>query len=236
MPRLPRFFVPGFPLHIIQRGNDRQPIFGVRADVRFFRGCLARAAREHRVAIHAYVFMTNHVHLLATPSLATSVPKMMQSIGRVYVKYFNATHCRTGTLWEGRYKAAIVDDDRYLLTCMRYIELNPVRAQMVPTPDEFPCSSFSANARGTVDDLVEPHAIYRALGSSPEARQAAYRQLFRSSIPDSEIRSIRDATQNAWALGNAEFRSRIAAMGRRAERQPLGRPRKEARKSRESRV
>ena len=235
MPRLPRFFVPDLPLHIIQRGNNRQPIFGGRDDVTFFRDCLARAARNRGVAIHAYVFMTNHVHLLVTPMLATSVPKMMQSIGRIYVQYFNSTYRRTGTLWEGRYRAAIVDDERYLLTCMRYIELNPVRARMVATLGEFPWSSFLANACGATDDLVEPHAIYRRLGASPESRQAAYRKLFRSSISEDEICSIRDATHHAWALGGAAFRSKITAMSRRAERLPMGRPRS-VQESGESRV
>lgn len=233
---MPRFFAPGLPLHVIQRGNDRQPIFGGRDDVMFYRNCLARAARDRGVAIHAYVFMTNHVHLLATPGLAGSMPKMMQSIGRIYVQYFNSTYRRTGTLWEGRYKAAIVDDERYLLTCMRYIELNPVRAQMVVSPSEFPWSSFSANAWGMADDLVEPHAIYHQLGPSPEARRAAYCQLFRSAIPEAEVSSIRDATQHAWALGSAAFRNKIAALNRRAERLPMGRPRKEQRGSGESRV
>src|SRR5437762_9245888 len=201
MPRLPRFFVPDLPLHIIQRGNNRQPIFGGRDDVTFFRDCLARAARNRGVAIHAYVFMTNHVHLLVTPMLATSVPKMMQSIGRIYVQYFNSTYRRTGTLWEGRYRAAIVDDERYLLTCMRYIELNPVRAQMVTNPARFRWSSFAANALGVTDGLVEPHAIYLDLGPTPETRQAAYRDLFDSLISEGEMLSIRDATQHAWALG-----------------------------------
>jgi putative transposase len=227
MARLPRFFVPEVPLHVIQRGNDRQPIFGGRDDVTFYRTCLARAAREHGVAIHAYVFMTNHVHLLATPQLAVSVPKMMQSIGRIYVQYFNGTYRRTGTLWEGRYKAALVDDEHYLLTCMRYIELNPVRAQMVAGPGEFPWSSFAANAWGATDDLITPHAIYQRFAPTPETRQTAYRQLFRSAIPEDEMCSIRDATQHAWALGSAAFRSRIAALGRRAERLPPGRPRNE---------
>jgi putative transposase len=152
---------------------------------------------------------------------------MMQSIGRIYVQYFNSSYRRTGTLWEGRYKAAIVDDERYLLTCMRYIELNPVRAQMVSSPGEFPWSSYSANACGTADDLVEPHAIYRRLGPSPKTRQAAYRQLFCSAIPEADMCGIRDATQHAWALGSMAFRREIAALGRRAERLPMGRPRKE---------
>jgi putative transposase len=235
MPRLPRFFVPDLPLHIVQRGNDRQPIFASRADVIFYRACLARAARDHGVAIHAYVLMTNHVHLLATPKMAASVPKLMQSLGRIYVQYFNSTRGRTGTLWEGRYKAAIVDDERYLLTCMRYIELNPVRAQMVTNPGRFPWSSFAANALGATDGLVEPHAIYLDLGPTQKTRQAAYRGLFDSSIPEDEMRSIRDATQNAWALGGAAFRSKIEEQSRRADRLPMGRPRRR-RGSDESRV
>jgi putative transposase len=226
VPRLPRFFAPSLPLHVIQRGNNRQSIFRGRNDLMVYRACLARAARDRGVAIHAYVLMTNHVHLLATPSLEDSMPKMMQSIGRIYVKYFNSTYGRTGTLWEGRYKAAIVDDERYLLTCMRYIELNPVRAQMVASPGEFPWSSYSTNAWGRPDALVEPHTIYQGLGLSPTTRRAAYRQLFGSPIPEDEICNIRDATQHAWALGDAEFRGKIAASTRRAERLPTGRPRK----------
>ena len=236
MPRLPRFYVPDLPLHVIQRGNDRAPIFGGRDDLKFFRECLRRASREYGVAVHAYVLMTNHLHLLATPRQAMSMPKMMQSIGRIYVHYFNGTYRRTGTLWEGRYKAAIVDDERYLLTCMRYIEANPVRAHMVASPAEYVWSSFRANACGAADDLVEPHPIFRQLGDSPEGRHAAYRALFRSSIPEEELCIIRDATQNAWALGSAVFRTKIAELNRRAERLPMGRPRKVRGEEDESRV
>jgi putative transposase len=171
--------------------------------------------------------MTNHMHLLATPRHATSMPKMMQAIGRVYVQYFNATYRRSGTLWEGRYKAAIVDGERYLLTCMRYIELNPVRARMVANPAHYRWSSYQANACGAGDDLVVCHPIYRRLGGSPEARQATYRELFKSSIPEAQLCLIRDVTQNAWALGSAAFRSKIAELSRRAGRLPMGRPRKE---------
>jgi len=236
MPRLPRFFVPDLPLHVIQRGNDRTPIFGGPDDLAFYRRCLAHAACDRAVAIHAYVLMTNHVHLLVTPSCATSVPKMMQSIGRIYVQYFNREYRRTGTLWEGRYKAAIVDDEQYLLTCMRYIELNPVRARMVPTPGEFRWSSYRANACGAADDLVTPHVIYRRLGPSPEVRQAAYREFFRSAIPEGDLANIRDATQNAWALGGEAFRRKIAALNRRAERMPVGRPGRERTRANGSRV
>lgn len=224
MARLPRFFVPGLPLHVIQRGNDRQPIFRNVGDLAFYRACVAQAMRTHGVAIHAYVFMTNHVHLLVTPQLPISLPKMMQSIGRRYVLHFNATHKRTGTLWEGRYKAAIVDDERYLLTCMRYIELNPVRAGMVARPEEFAWSSHRANALGRYDELIESHVAFTLLGSTRAVRQAAYRALFQAPIPADEMTRIRDATQNAWALGSAEFLQRITATSRRAYRLPLGRP------------
>ena len=134
------------------------------------------------MSIHAYVFMTNHVHLLATPATAASLPKMLQAIGRVYVQYFNTVHRRTGTLWEGRYRAAIVDDERYLLTCMRYIELNPVRAGMVADPADYPWSSHRATAYGAMDRLITPHAEYRQLDGVATARRAAYRELFRSSF------------------------------------------------------
>ena len=229
MARLPRFFVPGLPLHVIQRGNDRAPTFGGPSDLAFFRESVKHAARKHGVSIHAYVFMTNHVHMLATPGSATSVPKMMQAVGRVYVQYFNFAYRRTGTLWEGRYKAAIVDDEHYLLTCMRYIEQNPVRASMVASPAEYAWSSFRANACGATDELIEAHAVYQQLGESTEARQFAYRELFRSSIAEDDLCVIRDATQNAWALGSAAFREKIVALSRRGERLPIGRPRKERR-------
>lgn len=225
MARLPRFFVPDLPLHVIQRGNNRAPIFVEPDDLAFYRTCLAYAGRRCRVAVHAYVFMTNHVHLLATPKLAISMARMMQSIGRVYVQYFNARHGRTGTLWEGRYKAAIVDDERYLVTCMRYVELNPVRAGMVIEPSDYRWSSHRANALGENDDLLEPHPTYQRLGISPKERQAAYRELFGPPMASHELETIRDATQNAWALGGTEFRQRIVASGRRPERLPKGRRR-----------
>ncbi|MEO8675728.1 MAG: transposase [Casimicrobiaceae bacterium] len=224
MPRLRRFFVPDTPLHVIQRGNNRDPIFGAPADLSFYKECLAHSARKHGVAIHAYVLMTNHVHLLATPKDANGLPRMMQSIGRVYVQYFNETYRRTGTLWEGRYKAAIVDDEHYLLTCMRYIELNPVRARMADSPGEYCWSSFRANACGAPDAPFTPHALYLRLGPTIDARQNAYRALFRAAIPGDDLCAIRDATQNAWALGSAAFRQRIDALCRRAGRLRTGRP------------
>jgi putative transposase len=231
MPRLRRFFVPETPLHVVQRGNNRESIFCAPGDISFFKECLAHSARRHGVAIHAYVLMTNHVHLLVTPALSTSLPRMMQAVGRVYVQYFNGRCRRTGTLWEGRYKAAIVDSENYLLTCMRYIELNPVRARMTAGPGDYPWSSFRAHAWGAPDALLSPHSLYQGLGRSVEGRQAAYRALFRAAIPAADLCAIRDATQNAWVLGSAAFRREIDASGRRAERLPMGRPPKKQRAS-----
>lgn len=226
MPRQPRFFAPDVPLHVIQRGNNRQAIFRAPEDRLRFLHLFRQAIRRHGVSIHAYVLMTNHVHFLLTPSRREGVSDMMQSVGRVYVQWFNGQYRRTGTLWEGRYKATVVEDERYLLTCMRYIELNPVRAKMVKTPGEHPWSSFAANACGEVSGLLESHPVYRALGSSPDDRRGAYRELFRHEIPEAELCAIRDATQNGWALGGAGFCARIDATGRRASRLPMGRPRK----------
>lgn len=229
MPRMPRFFIDGVPQHVIQRGNDRRAIFLEREDYLHFVAFLLSAARRHEAVIHAYVLMTNHVHLLMTPTTPTSVPKTMQSTFSRFVTYFNTRHGRTGTLLESRYKAAIVDDENYLFACMRYIELNPVRAGLVPHPAEYRWSSFRANAFGTPDDLVTPHPAFRALGVSRDDRGTASAGLFRGAMPDADPDVIRDATQHAWAIGGKGFRERASSSGRRAERLPSGRPRRSAR-------
>lgn len=227
MARLPRFFVPGETLHVIQRGNNREPIFAAEADYRFYLECLGEAAGRLELSIHAYVLMTNHVHLLATPGNAESLPKTLQSVGRRYVQYFNYTYGRTGTLWEGRYKATLIDSEAYALTCMRYIELNPVRAGMVEHPADYPWSSYRANAQGVADARITAHDLYRRLGRSAEARQAAYRLLFRAHLPKADVDAIRHATNKAWALGNDRFRDKIESLAdRRAAPKPKGRPRK----------
>ena len=230
MARLPRFFAKGQPLHIIQRGNNRDPVFAAEPDYLFYLDCLERAAGEHGLAIHAYVLMTNHVHLLATPSQETSVPKTLQSVGRRYVQYFNYTSRRSGSLWEGRYRSTVIDAEVYLLTCMRYIELNPVRAQsMVEHPADYPWSSYRGNALGAEDTLLAPHRLYRRMGRTPEERQSSYRQLFRGQLAKTDIDAIREATNKAWALGNDRFRAKIEALaGRRATPLPKGRPSKSA--------
>ncbi len=228
MARLPRYFVPNQPLHIIQRGNNREPIFAGEDDYRYYLDCLDAAAQREGLAIHAYIFMTNHVHLLATPRTGTSLSRTLQSVGRRYVQYFNYTYDRTGTLWEGRYKATPIDSEQYLLTCMRYIELNPVRAGMVDHPGEYPWSSYPANAQGKEDTLITPHSLYRRLGRTDNERQAAYRQLFRAQLSKSDIEAIREATNKAWALGNDRFKAKIETLtGRRTAPLPRGRPRQE---------
>lgn len=227
MARLVRYFVKGQAQHIIQRGNNREPIFAAVADYRFYLECLEEAAKRHELSIHAYVLMTNHVHLLASPKTKESIPKTLQSVGRRYVQYFNYTYERTGTLWEGRYKATVIDSDRYLLTCMRYIELNPVRAQMVKHPREYAWSSYAANADGKENKRLTQHSLYRQLDSHAVQRQSAYRQLFRAVIGKADLKALREATNKGWVFGNDRFRERIEQLSdRRTTPKRRGRPKK----------
>jgi putative transposase len=231
MARLPRYVIPGQPQHIIQRGNNRQAIFAANADYQFFRDALVEAAEKHGLAIHAYVWMTNHVHLLATPEADDSISKTFQSVGRRYVQYFNYVYKRSGTLWEGRYRATVVDSERYLLILMRYIELNPVRAGMVALPQEYPWSSHRRNAlgeRGKNADWLQPYAEYVRLGQEDADRQATYRALFVAAIDPGDLAEIRGCTHKGWALGGQRFRAEIEALGQRqAVSKGVGRPRKE---------
>lgn len=209
MARLPRFELPDQPQHVIQRGNNREAIFCANEDYTFYREKLHVAAARHDCQIHAYVLMTNHVHLLITPQHPGAIGKLMQMLGRYYVQYFNYHYKRTGTLWEGRYKATLIDTETYLLTCMRYIELNPVRAGMVAHPVDYSWSSYHGNATGQVDELLTPQCEYRRLGRTPKDRHVAYRQLFRDRIAQNTIDEIREATNKAWVLGNDCFRQKI---------------------------
>ncbi|MBC8007383.1 MAG: transposase [Prolixibacteraceae bacterium] len=227
MPRQPRLHLPGFPLHVIQRGNNRSPCFFADDDCAAYLDWLRRAAVKLDCAIHAYVLMTNHVHLLVTPGQAGAVSTLMQSLGRRYVQYVNHTYRRSGTLWEGRYLASAVHADAYLLKCMRYIELNPVRAGMVEQPGDFKWSSFRHNGLGRLDRMVTEHGIYSALGPDPEARQQAYRALFRVQLDDEVLAEIREASQTGTLLSGERFRREIEnAQQRRLTRAPRGRPRK----------
>lgn len=231
MTRLPRYVIPGQPQHIVQRGNNRQVIFAADADYQFFRDAMVDAAKDHGLVIHAYVWMTNHIHLLATPEFEHSISKVFQSVGRRYVQYFNFTYRRSGTLWEGRYRATVVDSEQYLLTLMRYIELNPVRAGMVAHPWDYPWSSYRHYAQGESGlngDWLTAHEEYLRLGRNEAHRQSAYRQLFQAAISGNDLAEIRDCTHKGWALGDERFREQIEALGqRRVASKGVGRPRKE---------
>jgi putative transposase len=223
MARLPRYTAQGLVQHIVQRGNNRVATFATSVDYQFFRECLQTACAKHGCQIHAYAFMTNHVHLLMTPSSEDGIGKVMQSVGRRYVQYFNRTYRRTGTLWEGRYRATLIDSEQYLLACYRYVELNPVRAGLVARPEDYPWSSYRANALGATDALVTPHERYGALGAEAVTRQAAYRALFENALNESTLRSIRETTNKAWALGDVRFREGIERLlHRRTEPLPRG--------------
>ena len=215
MARLPRTGAPGIPQHIIQRGNNRQACFGNERDFAAYAHWLAESAQASGVAIHAWVFMSNHVHLLATPETATAVSQMMQTLGRRYVRYFNRSYQRTGTLWEGRFKSCVVDAENYLLICQRYIESNPVRAGMVSHPGDYPWSSYRANGLGHAARLWTPHQVYCELGRSAADRAAAYRALFAGQIDSVQLAQIRRATNRGVSLGNERF---MAEVGRLTQR------------------
>jgi putative transposase len=237
MPRLSRWFVPGVPQHIIQRGNNRQRIFFADDDRRTYQAWLAEIAAARGLAIHAYVLMTNHVHLLATPARPDSIPATMQTLGRRYVRHVNHARGRTGTLWEGRYRAGVVEDEAYLFRVMRYIELNPVRARMTQGPRGYRWSSHGANALGRDDALVTPHDLYLALGRTRAARAEAYRAMFREVLPDEVVESIRESVNGGWALGGEKFQAAVARKaGRRASALTPGpKPKPEAAAKRETR-
>lgn len=231
MARLPRYVIPNQPQHIIQRGNNRQIIFAADADYQFFRDAMVEAAKKHGLLIHAYVWMTNHIHLLATPLYEDSISKVFQSVGRKYVQYFNFTYKRSGTLWEGRYRATIVDSELYLLKLMRYIELNPVRASMCVHPSVYPWSSFNFNAEGRAGlnyDWLTPHEEYLRLGLTDSNRQAAYLALFEHELTGTDIAQIRENTHKGWALGSQRFNQEIELLAKRqTSSKGVGRPKKE---------
>ena len=212
MSRKPRFQLVGVPQHVIQRGNNRESCFHGAEDCQRYLNDLHEAARRNGCRLHAYVLMTNHVHLLVTPMQEHGMPHLMQDLGRKYVRYINHTYRRTGTLWEGRYKSSLIDSDAYLLTCMRYIELNPVRARMVEHPGEYRWSSYAANAQGQANPLLSAHPLYEGLGSEPETRRHAYRELFRHHMGNDLLHAIREALNQELVLGRDDFKDRIAHM------------------------
>jgi putative transposase len=225
MARLGRYFIPGLPLHVVQRGNDRGAIFFASADYEHYREWLHAASAANGCTIHAYVLLSNQVHLLVTPRHESSLPKTMQSLGRRYVRHVNAAYGRSGTLWEGRYHATLIDPDAYLFDCMRYIELAPVRAKLAARPDEYRWSSYGSNALGNYDPLVKPHALYVDLAKKPLQRQRAYRALYDKKLTDEFIAALRGATNGGWPLGSDLFKQKVAlALGRRVVPLSKGRP------------
>jgi putative transposase len=215
MARLPRLTLPDYPHHVIQRGNNRQPIFATPADHRRLLDILEENAKRFEVAIHAYVLMSNHIHLLATPQTAEGLPHMMQALGRSYVRYFNTTQQRSGTLWEGRYKSTLIQSERYLLACMAYLDLNPVRAGIAARAQDYPWSSHGHYIGLRADRLITPHALFWELGNTPFAREAAYAEMVQAGINPVQQAALTDATLRGWALGEPDF---VANLQKRTQR------------------
>jgi putative transposase len=226
MSRHKRLVLPAVPLHIIQRGNNRGPCFAGTADHLVYLSLLRLYAAETACHVHAYVLMTNHVHLLLSAGNRAGPGTLMRRLGQHYVQYFNRRHGRSGTLWEGRFRSCLVDTERYLLVCQRYIELNPVRARMVETPEAYPWSSYRANALGADDPLVTPHVVYASLGAHDVDRRAAYRHLFLEDVQEQSLAEIRHATNSGRPLGPTSFLEEVThASGRRPVQRRPGRPR-----------
>jgi putative transposase len=220
VPRRPRLRAAGIPLHIIQRGHDRRASFFTEDDYRFYLYQLAELSRRFDCPVHAYVLMTNHVHLLLTPKTDEGASLLMKNLGQRYVQYINRVYQRRGTLWEGRFRSCFVDRLEYFLKCHRYVELNPVRAGMVRHAREYLWSSYRDNAEGRSSKVIQPHAEYLALGLTEEERCAAYRELFLCGLDPEDLKQIRSAATGSFALGDDRFRQEIQAMiGRSVTRQ-----------------
>lgn len=229
MARLPRLDVPGIPQHVVSRGVDRQACFRVAADYVAYLRDLAGATHAHGCAVHAYALMTNHVHVLLTGPERGAVSRVMQSIGRRYVRRFNEVHERTGTLFEGRFRSSPVDSERYLFACMRYIELNPVRAGIVTAAHLYRWSSYRGNVGAIDDRLLTAHPLFASLGVSEQERKRAYRSLVARGSPADEVEAIRAHLNKECALGPDAFQDALAqSSGRRTWLPPVGRPRRQS--------
>ncbi|WP_292934278.1 transposase [Noviherbaspirillum sp.] len=225
MARLPRLVVPHQPHHIIQSGTDRQPIFRDADDYSAFLRWLREAARQFKVAVHAYVLMPTHLHLLVSPSDEPGLGRMMQWVGRHYVPYFNTRYGRAGTLWQGRYKATVIESERYFLVCSRYIESNPVRSGLVQEPADYAWSSYAHHAGVKPDPLITDHPLYWALGNTPFEREAAYKDLMNQGLTTREVDALSEATRKGWPLGSEKFISMLAKQSeRRVTPAKRGRP------------
>lgn len=225
MPRKTRMYLPGIPCHIIQRGNNRDACFYAEQDYQFYLECIHDASNRYGVKIHAYVLMTNHVHFLMTPVHKDSISLSMQSVGRRYVQYINKEYYRTGTLWEGRHKSSLVDAEQYLLKCMKYIELNPVRANMVKHPSEYKWSSYRCNALAEKNPLISHHLLYEALGLNVDNRLKAYQLLFDRDLEQHDIKLIKNSALFSMPTGDNRFKAQIEqALNRKLGYARRGRP------------
>jgi putative transposase len=227
MPRPARLNLPGIPQHVTQRGNNRQACFFSADDYRLYLDLLSAACHKHDCALHAYVLMTNHVHLLLTPGNPDGVSRVVRDLGRDYVRTINRNYRRSGTLWEGRYKSSLIDEARYCLACYRYIELNPVRAGMVRHPGDYPWSSFRCNTTDKSGGLITPHACWQQLGASDADRRAAYTGLFSEALNQHLIEHIRYSVDKGLPTGNDRFRREVEqALAVKLGNGQRGRPRK----------
>lgn len=227
MARLPRLTVPGLPHHIIQRGHNHAPIALDPVDFDTLRRLLTEQAREAEVAIHAYVLMDNHFHLIATPKDETGLARMMQGVGRRYVRHFNQRHGRSGTLWEGRYRCAVLQPEAWLLTCMAYLDLNPVRAGKAELPQDWAWSSHGHYVGAATDKMVSPHSLSWALGNTPFAREQAYAQRVEQGVGTAQQQALVDSALHGWALGDEAFLAALQKQTpRRLRRGKPGRPRR----------
>ena len=225
MARQPRLALPGYPHHVIQRGNNRQPIVLDEADRRMLYSLWLEESQRHKVAVNAYVLLDNHFHMLLTPPSDEAMSLMMQSVGRTYVRYFNKRHNRSGTLWEGRYKSSLIDSEGYLLTCMAYIDLNPVRAGLAESAEDFSWSSYKHLAGQSIDKLVTPHALYWGLGNTPFAREAAYAEFVAGGLSVATQKTLTESALKGRVVGRPDF---LTSLEKNTQRQILpqkaGRP------------
>ena len=225
MARLPRLTLAGYPHHVIQRGNNRQPIFATTADYLHLLALLDENTKKFNVDVHAYVLMTNHFHLLVTPETDKGLPLLMQAVGRSYVRYFNDRQSRSGTLWEGRYRSTLIETDRYLLACMAYIDLNPVRAGLVAEAHEYAWSSHSFYVGERSDKLITPHGLFWNLANTPFGREVAYAELVRSGVTAEQQSALTKSALAGWALGNSDFVVDLQKQTeRRVSKVKVGRP------------
>ncbi|MEM5388013.1 transposase [Paraburkholderia phymatum] len=227
MARLARLYVPDQPQHVILRGLDQQPAFVDDQDYELFIDCLKAASRDHHLSVHAYALMPGAVQLLVTPTDESSLPKAMQAVGRRYVAHFNRRYSRRGTLWEGRYRATVIEGEKYFLLASRVVEMSPLRNQLVSTPEDYRWSSYRHHIGLTLDSLITDHRLYWSLGNTPFERQRAYRELCEQPLDEREASQLQQATLKGWVLGSDSYREWAArAANRRVSPLPRGRPRK----------